>query len=269
MKEGIDMNKNARVELLKRVNEEGSKAYKGLVLTESDKSFFLDELPSRKLSRKEVNFFKYVDSYQVEKSKDSKKAEKVDTKDGEQMLLNILDSKEETVKEGTKPVETKEEVKEEVKEKKVSNKKDTNAKKEKLAIAIENYKKEFFKVYGDPTERKKINNFLRCECTNEELFDYFDLSDFLINQLGLSMLKDKAVFILECEGEFERMTIVDKDIKEGRTYLLVKSLDTKNYDRIYLDNWDSKKKVFKHTVGNENYTFKFYMPVLKKGVKID
>ena len=262
------MNKNARIELLKRVNEEGAKAYKELALTESDKSFFLDELSTKKLTRKELNFFKYVDSYQVENSKDSKKAEKVNAKDGEQMLLNILETKEE-VKEEVKPVETKEEVKEEVKEKKVSNKKDTNAKKEKLAIAIENYKKEFFRVYGDPTERKKINNFLRCECTNEELFDYFDLSDFLINQLGLSMLKDKAVFILECEGEYERMTIVDKDIKDGRTYLLVKSLDTKNYDRIYLDNWDSKMKVFKHTVGDENYTFKFYMPVLKKGVKID
>ena len=112
------MNKNARIELLKRVNEEGAKAYKELALTESDKSFFLDELSTKKLSRKELNFFKYVDSYQVEKSKDSKKAEKVDTKDGEQMLLNIIDSKE-TVKEETKPVETKEDIKEE----KVANKK--------------------------------------------------------------------------------------------------------------------------------------------------
>lgn len=261
------MTKNARIELLKRVNEEGSKAYKGLVLTESDKSFFLDELSSRKLSRKEVNFFKYVDSYQVEKSKDSKKAEKVDTKDGEQMLLNIIDSKE-TVKEETKPVEIKEDIKEEKDEKKVKDKV-ANTKKEKLAIALENYKREFFKYYGNAEERKAINTFLRSECTNLEVEKYFDFANLLINKLGLSLLKDRAVFILECDGELERMTIVDKDSKDGKPYLLVKSLDTKNYDRIYFDDWDSKKKAFKHVVGENVYYFNFYLPVLKKGVKLD
>lgn len=271
MKEGIDMKLNERKTLLRGVISDGKKAYKDLELSKKDAEGLIKLIDAEGLftskSQKIKNFIKHLESLMDDKQEEKKN----DTEKAEQTILSILEDKEDTkeeIKEEVKPVETKEEVKEEVKEEKVANKKATT-KKEKLAIAIENYKKEFYSAYGDPVERKKINNFLRCECTNEELFDYFELSDLTINKLGLSMLKDKAVFILECEGEFERMTIVDKDIKDGKTYLLVKSLDTKNYDRIYLDNWDSKAKAFKHSVGDENYIFNFYMPVLKKGVKLD
>ena len=260
------MNKNARIELLKRVNEEGSKAYKGLVLTESDKSFFLDELSSRKLSRKEVNFFKYVDSYQVEKSKDSKKAEKVDTKDGEQMLLNIIDSKE-TVKEETKPVETKEDIKEE----KVANKKKLSSK-EKIALAKAKYKEEFIKALGDQKDRKILNNFLRTEITDaDEIENYCTLSDFNINAYGLKLLYNKAVFILSTEEYgLERVVAIDFDYHNDRPFVLVKSLETKNYDRIFFDEYDNKKGVFTHVANaKETYDIKFHIPVLKKGVKLD
>lgn len=184
----------------------------------------------------------------------------------------IAEKKEEEVK---KVEEVKKAPAKRVKaETKPATKKDASKKplteKEKQKLYKRNYRQEFIKALGNPARRKQINNFIKNEILSEDIDKYFNVSNFTINDIGLQMMHNRANFFLETEYGVERVTVIDRDYRDGRKYVLVKNLDLSKYDIVFVDTFNIKDGTFHHKLANgEILKMKFHIPVLKKNANID